>query len=45
MRALRRDADSEIDEGLVPNVIRDWYVNSEDEQDTISEYDSDCEWQ
>ena len=45
MRALRGDADGEIDESLVPKAIRDWYVDSEDEQDTISEYDSDCEWE
>ena len=44
MRALRRDADGEIDETLVPKAIRDWYVDSEDEQDTTSECDSDCEW-
>ena len=35
----------EIDESLVPKAIRDWYVDSEDEQDTISECDSDCEWE
>jgi len=45
MRALRRDADGEIDKSLVPKVIRDWYVDSEDEQDTVSECDSDCEWE
>ena len=45
MRALRRDADGEIDESLVPRAIRDWYVDSEDEQDTSSECDSDCEWE
>ena len=45
MRTLRRDADGEIDESLVPNGIRDWYVDSEDEQDTLSECDSDCEWE
>ena len=45
MRALRRDADGEIDESLVPRPIRDWYVDSEDEQDTTSECDSDCEWE
>ena len=45
MRALCRDADGEIDESLVPRPIRDWYVDSEDEQDTTSECDSDCEWE
>ena len=36
---------SEIDESLVLKAIRDWYVDSEDEQDTLSECDSDCEWE
>ena len=45
MRALRRDANGEVDESLVPKAIRDWYVGSEDEQDTVSECDSDCEWE
>jgi len=44
MRAYRRDADGNIDESLVPKAIREWYVNTEDEQDTTSESDSDCEW-
>ena len=34
---------SEIDESLVLKAIRDWYVDSEDEQDTLSGCDSDCE--
>ena len=34
---------SEIDESLVLKAIRDWYVDSEEEQDTLSECDSDCE--
>ena len=31
--------------GLVPRSIRDWYVDTEEEQDTTSECDSDCEWE
>ena len=38
------DPDGVIDETLVPRAIRDWYVDSEDEQDTTFECDSDCEW-
>ena len=46
MWALRRDADGEIHESLVPRLIRDWYVDTEEEQDTTSECDhSDCEWE
>ncbi len=41
MRALRRDADGEIDESLVPQSIRDWYKDSADEQSTDSECESD----
>ena len=44
MRALRRDADGEIDESLIPKSIRDWYNNTDDEADTEAESDSDCEW-
>ena len=44
MRALRRDADGEMDESLIPKAIRGWYADSEDEQDTCCECDSDCEW-
>ena len=44
MRALRRDADGEIDESLVPKSIREWCTNTDDEQDTSSECDSGCEW-
>ena len=42
MQTLRQDAEGEIDESLVPWAIRDWYVDSEDEQDTTFECDSDC---
>ena len=45
MRALRRDPDGVVDETLVPRAIRDWYVDSEDEQVRTSECDSDCEWE
>ena len=43
-RAYRLDSDGAIDERLVPKAIREWYVNTEDEHDTTSESDSDCEW-
>ena len=43
MRAFRRDADGDIDESLVPKAIRQWYDNSDDEQDTSSESEDDCE--
>ena len=45
MRAYRRDADGDVDESLVLKAIREWYVDSEDERDTTSECDSDCEWE
>ena len=45
MRALRRDADGEIDDSLIPKAIREWYTDSEDEEETSSESDSDCEWE
>ena len=41
-RALRRDADGEIDESLIPKEIRQWYEDSEDEQQTSSDSESDC---
>ena len=34
----------DIDENLVPQSIRDWYDRIDDEQDTDSENESDCEW-
>ena len=43
MWALRWDAEGETDESLVPRAIRDWYVDSEDEQDRTSEFYSECE--
>ena len=45
MRALRRDAGGEIDQSLVPKAIREWYTDSEDEEETSSKSDSDCEWE
>ena len=42
--ALRRNTEGDIDESLVPQSIRDWYDGTDDEQDTDSEHDSDCEW-
>ena len=44
MRALRRNTEGDIDESLVPQSIRDWYEGTDDEQDTDSENESDCEW-
>ena len=44
MRALRRDADGEIDESLIPDEIKKWYDDTEDAVDTCSENESDCEW-
>ena len=43
MRALRWNADGEIDESLVPKEIREWYKDSDDEKETSSESESDCE--
>ena len=45
LRAYRWDADGDIDESLILKAIREWYVDTEDEQDTPSESDSDCEWE
>ena len=44
MRTLRRNTEGDIDESLVPKSIRDWYEGTDDEQDTDSENESDCEW-
>ena len=44
MRTLRRNTEGDIDESLVPQSIRDWYNGTDDEQDTESENESDCEW-
>ena len=35
--------DSDIDESLVLKAIREWYLDTEHEEDTTSESDSDCE--
>ena len=43
MRALRRNASGDIDENLVPQEIREWYKDSEDEKQTSSESESDCD--
>ena len=45
MRTLRRDADGDIDESLIPDEIKKWYDDSEDAADTCSENESDCEWE
>ena len=41
---FRRNTEGDIDESLVPQSIRDWYEGTDDEQDTDSENESDCEW-
>ena len=43
MGTLRRNTEGDIDESLVPQSIRDWYNGTDDEQDTESENESDCE--
>ena len=40
MRALRRDENGDIDEGLIPMAIREWYNGTDDEQDTLSQDES-----
>ena len=44
MRALRRNMEGDINESSVPQFIRDWYDGTDDEEDTESENESDCEW-
>ena len=43
MRTLRRNTEGDIDESSVPQSL-DWYNGTNDEQDTESENESDCEW-
>ena len=40
-RAHRRDENRDIDESLIPDDIRAWYVDSSDEEETVSEQYSD----
>ena len=42
-RAHRRDENGDIDESLIPNDISTWYVDSSDEEETLSEQESDIE--
>ena len=42
-RAHRRDKNGDIDESLIPDDIRAWYVDSNDEEETVSEKYSDLE--
>ena len=42
-RAHRRDENGDIDMTLIPADIKAWYVNSSDEEETVSEYESDVE--
>ena len=34
MRALQRNAEGEIDKSLIPEAIREWYDDSDDERDS-----------
>ena len=43
MGALLRNTDGDIDEILVPKDIREWYEDSEDEKQTSSESEGDCD--
>ena len=38
-----RDENGDVDEALIPEGIKAWYVNSSDEEETVSERDSDVE--
>ena len=42
-RAHRRDENGDVFEDLIPEDIKAWYVNSNDEEETVSEYESDLE--
>ena len=42
-RAHRSDENGNIDESLIPDDIRAWYVGSSDEDKTVSEPYSDLE--
>ena len=42
-RAHRRDENGDVDEDLIPEDIKAWYVDSSDEEETVSEYESDVE--
>ena len=42
-RAHRRDENGDVDETLIPDDIKAWYVDSSDEEETVSECESDVE--
>ena len=42
-RAHRRNEKGDIDHSLIPNDIQEWYVDSSDEEETLSERESDLE--
>ena len=42
-RAHRRNENGDIDESSIPADIRAWYVDSDDEEETISECEGDVE--
>ena len=42
-RAHRRDENGDIDESLIPDDIKAWYVDTSDEEETLSERESDVE--
>ena len=42
-RVHQRNGKGDIDHSLIPNDIQEWYVDSSDEEETISERESDLE--
>ena len=42
-RAHRRNEKGDIDHSLIPEAIRNWYKSQSDEEDTVSEHESDVE--
>ena len=42
-RAHRRDGDGNGDHSLIPQDILDWYIDTSDEEETLSEQESDVE--
>ena len=42
-RAHRRDENGDIDMTLIPADIKSWYVDTSDEEETVSECESDVE--
>ena len=42
-RAHRRNEKGDIDNSLIPIDIQEWYIDSSDEEETVSERESDLE--